>query len=55
MDCSVVCAKTRSHRSAVLASSRNYDILAAVFSDALKFMHDDLGIVGNDDGDGGGI
>jgi len=26
-------------------SDRNYDILAAVFSDALKFMHDDLGLV----------
>jgi hypothetical protein len=28
-------------------SDRNYDILAAVFSDALKFMHDDLGLSGN--------
>lgn len=24
---------------------RNYDILAAVFTDVLKFMHDDLNII----------
>ena len=31
-----------------LLGNRNYDILAAVFSDALKFMHDDLGLIGNE-------
>jgi hypothetical protein len=26
-------------------TTRNYDILAAVFSDIVKYMHDDLGLI----------
>ena len=30
-------------------TTRNYDILAAVFSDIVKFMHDDLGLIREDE------
>lgn len=28
---------------------RNYDILAAVFSDIVKYMHNDLGLINEED------
>jgi hypothetical protein len=28
-----------------VCARRNYDILAAVFTDALKYMHDDFGLL----------
>ena len=33
------------HQIAIFSSSRNFDILAAVFTEVLDYMHDDLGLI----------